>query len=591
MRTLIPGINTNRKYEIDFSLVPVAIILIEFSVFVTQLSSTSNSNLSNLVLLRFIHTVAMIFISTLVSQSYILLKRPALTYRDLASTGLLVMAVGDILHGYLASVLGFELISLYRRIGIITLQGILWFPAFIIVASNRKEIFAQLKEYEQRLIVSTRLRSRTSKEFVELRRVIQSRIKGDLSTACNSLKDSITKIELSKQTLAENNKSMQILLSGEHLRNLSRRLDHSKASIKDRIFLSLNLNSLNLLVQQSRILYASSIRIAPLPKIAYLLVLIALITPPYIYFYSLAESLLTYPLLLFFVFIFVNLVIRSQTGNSTRKILNSSVLIYLTGLLPLVANLIGQLIYHDPQTQFPILITALALPLTYYLTMTVFQVLRPSALSLIRNDEIEASSILQRKVTQVISDEFSQNLSHKWAVFIHGKILTRLAATSLKLEASAKNDDLQSFKKSIESLLSLLSAPDTEFEREITDLQTEVANRLKPWMGLLDINLQIDPDLKAIRAPRVQEIGEVIEELITNSVRHGKAKKMQLGLMRSGQTDLTIIAIDNATTPPPVSIQRAGLGTRIFNLASDGRWSITREGSSTRFRLTMGFDI
>jgi two-component sensor histidine kinase len=223
--------------------------------------------------------------------------------------------------------------------------------------------------------------------------------------------------------------------------------------------------------------------------------------------------------------------------------------------------------------------------------MTVFQVLRPSALSLIRNDEIEASSILQRKVTQVISDEFSQNLSHKWAVFIHGKILTRLAATALKLEASAKNDDLQSFKKSIESLLSLLSAPDVEFEREITDLQTEVANRLKPWMGLLDINLQIDPDLKAIRAPRVQEIGEVIEELITNSVRHGKAKKMQLGLMRSGQTDLTIIAIDNATTPPPASIQRAGLGTRIFNLASDGRWSITREGSSTRFRLTMGFDI
>ena len=141
MRTLIPGINTNRKYEIDFSLVPVAIILIEFSVFVTQLSSTSNSNLSNLVLLRFIHTVAMIFISTLVSQSYILLKRPALTYRDLASTGLLVMAIGDILHGYLASALGFELISLYRRIGIITLQGILWFPAFIIVASNRKEIF------------------------------------------------------------------------------------------------------------------------------------------------------------------------------------------------------------------------------------------------------------------------------------------------------------------------------------------------------------------------------------------------------------------------------------------------------------------
>jgi two-component sensor histidine kinase len=591
MRTLIPGINTNRKHEIDFSLVPVAIILIEFSVFITQLSSTSSINIGNLVWLRFIHTVAMIFTSTLVSQSYIWLKKPALSYRTLAGTGLVVMAIGDLLHGYLASALGFELISFYRRIGIITVQGILWFPAFMIVASYRKEIFQQLKEYEQRLIVSTRLRSRTSKEFAELQRVIQSRIKGDLFTACNGLKGAIAKIAPSKEMLVENNNSMQLLLSGEELRNLSRRLDHSSASNRDRTFLGLNLRSFKLLVQQSRILYATSIRIAPLPKSAYVLVLIAIATPPYIYFYSFTESLLTYPLLLFFVLVFANLLIKSQTHNSPHKILNSSVLIYLIGLLPLLANLIGQAIYHNPQTQFPILITALALPLTYYLTMTVFQVLRPHALSLIRNDKIEASSILQRKVTQIISDEFSQNLSHKWAVFIHGKILTRLAATALKLETSAKNDDLQSFKKSIESLLSLLDTPDAEFEREITDLQTEVTNRLNPWMGLLDIHLQIDPDLKTIRDPRVQEIGEVIEELITNSVRHGKAKKMQLSLMRSDQSDLTIIAIDNSTTPPPVNSQRSGLGTRIFNLASDGRWAITRVGSSTQFRLTMGFDI
>jgi hypothetical protein len=591
MCALIPGINTNRKHKIDFSLVPVAIFLIEFSVFITQLSSTTSINIGNLVWLRFIHTVAMIFTSTLVSQSYIWLKRPALSYRTLAVTGLVVMGIGDILHGYLASALGFELISFYRRIGIITVQGILWFPAFIIIASYRKETFQQLKEYEQRLIVSTRLRSRTSKEFAELQRVIQRRIKGDLYTACSSLKNSITKIVPSKQTLAENNNSMQLLLSGEELRNLSRRLDNSKAGKRDRIFLGLNLNSFNLLARQFRILYASSIRVAPLPKSAYVLVLIALVTPPYIYFYSFAESLLTYPLLLFFVLVFVNLLIKSQTHNSPHKIRNSSVLIYLTGLLPLLVNQIGQLIYHDPQTQFPIVITALALPLTYYLTMIVFQVLRPSALSLIRNDKIEASDILQRKVSQVISDEFSQNLAHKWAVFIHGKILTRLAATALKLETSAKDGDLKTFNKSIESLLSLLDTPDAEFEREITDLQTEVTNRLKPWMGLLDINLQIDPDLKSIRNSRVQEIGEVIEELIANSVRHGKAKKMQLSLMRSDQNDLTILAIDNSTTPSSESSKRSGLGTRIFNLASDGRWAITRVGSSTQFRLTMGFDI
>ena len=33
--------------------------------------------------------------------------------------------------------------------------------------------------------------------------------------------------------------------------------------------------------------------------------------------------------------------------------------------------------------------------------------------------------------------------------------------------------------------------------------------------------------------------------------------------------------------------KKSGLGTHIFNLASDGRWSIKRVGSTTEFRLTM----
>jgi two-component sensor histidine kinase len=206
---------------------------------------------------------------------------------------------------------------------------------------------------------------------------------------------------------------------------------------------------------------------------------------------------------------------------------------------------------------------------------------------MIRNDELEASSTLERNINQIVSNEFSQNLSHRWAIFIHGKILTRLAATSLKLETASKQGDLQTFKQTTDSLLALLSCPESGFEQEIMDLQTELATRLDPWTGLLDINLHIDQDLKSIINARVRDVGEVIEELISNSVRHGKAKKMDLRLTSLDQKVLTIIAIDNATNPPPEFSFRSGLGTRIFNLASDGRWSITRIGSTTEFRLTM----
>jgi hypothetical protein len=587
MRKLFSGISSNIKHTIDFSLVPVAIIFIEFSVFITQLSAGSYGSLGNLILLRFIHTVAMIFVSTVVSWVYIWLNKPALSYRTLALTGVLVLAFGDITHAYLASVLNIELISIYRRLGIIGLQGILWFPAFMIIASNRKEIVRQFKAYEQRLIVATRLRSRTSQEFVELQKDIQGRIRAELLASSKALKDAIEQISLSKIDLAAQNQLIQPLLTGEDLRKLSMNLDTFQPSPVRRTTLGRNSKSLNLLLQQFRVLYASSVRLAPLRKATYALVLIALVSPPYINFYSIKEFLFSFPILVVFIIVFANLITKSQSRNTPNSLLLSSVLIYATGLLPFVVNLLGQAIYHDPQTRFPILVTGLVLPLTYYLSMEVLQILRPSALSLIRNDELEASQTLQSRVNQIVSDEFSQNLSHQWAVFIHGKILTRLAATSLKLETAAKQGDVRTFNATVDSLLSMLSAPDVEFAQKATDLQTELANRLDPWLGLLDIDLKIDQNLKSIRNSRVRDIGEVTEELISNSIRHGKSKEIALTITRLDEKDIQIVAVDNALVAPQVIAQRTGLGTRIFNLASDGRWSLQRVGLNTEFRLTM----
>jgi two-component sensor histidine kinase len=194
-------------------------------------------------------------------------------------------------------------------------------------------------------------------------------------------------------------------------------------------------------------------------------------------------------------------------------------------------------------------------------------------------------------VTKVVSDEFSHTLSHRWAIFIHGKILTRLAATALKLETAANVGDSQVFNGAVESLLSLLENPHAEFEQEPTDLRSEVSSRLDPWIGLLDVDLHIDADLESIRNPRVRDLGEVIEELISNSMRHGKAQEINLRVRKVGDIDVEIVARDNATIAPPEMQTRYGLGTRIFNLASDGRWKIERVESNTVFTLVMAIEI
>ena len=590
MTSLIPKLGSDFKHKIDFSLVPIGIVLIEFSVFTTQLSKDSYRSFTDLVLLRIVHTAIMLTFASVLSRLFIKLKYTELNYRTIAITGTLTIALGDLIHRYLGNKLGVELVSMDRRIGIILLQGCFWFPAFLIIGSKRTEIFEQFREYERRLVIATRARSRTSDEFAEIQRDIQNRIKSELSTLCNSLKSSITSIPRSS-SLSEYNEAIQSRLLGEDLRKLSMNLETFGSEHQGASFMGQNLNSVYLLVKQFKILYSTTARNAPLKTRTYAIVLIVLVTPPYINYFSLKETLISYPLLSLAVVIASLFISKSLASSSPNAIRNSSILIYLTGFLPVLSNVIGQAITHDPKTKYPVMITAVVLPASYYVFIKVLQVLNPHALQLIQKDELKASEALQEAVTKVVSDEFSHTLSHRWAIFIHGKILTRLAATALKLETASNVGDKQVFDGAVKSLIALLSNPDAEFEQAPTDLRSEVSSRLDPWIGLLEIGLHIDSDLEAVRNPRVRDLGEVIEELVSNSMRHGKAQKIDLWVRKVGDKNIEIIATDNATIAPPEVQSRYGLGTRIFNLASDGRWSIRRVESRTEFKLTMAMDF
>lgn len=589
MSPIFSGINLRTKHKIDFALVPLAIVLIEFSVFATQVSTDSYDSLSNLILMRIIHTVVMVLLSVGVSQAYIWLKKPELNFLTLALTGLLVIALGDILHSYLASIFGVELVSINRRIGIIVLQGCIWFPVFMIVAGLRREIQQGFKNYEERLVVTARIRSRESNEFIEEQRRLQDGIRKELISLCSTMKSSIIKILSSDRSIPSQSASIRPILQGEELRRFSLNLDSFKERQAGRILLGKDPRSLVVLFQQFRILYAASVHKVPLNYKAYALVLLLLVAPAYVNFYSIQETLFAFPILSILVTLFSFLVTKLQSRATSNSLKISSLLVFLTGALPLALNFIVQEMFNDSQTQF--LITALVLSLTYFVFMRLLQVLRPSALGQINSDEIEASGALEAKVREIVSADFAQNLSHKWAVFIHGKILTRLAATSLKLETTSSAGDAQGFTDSVQPLLALLNSPDSEFDEVAIDLQTEVDSRLKPWVGLLDIDISIEPELVSIQNSRVHVLGEVIEELISNSIRHGKATRIELKVFRAGEGEIEVLATDNATIAPAESGSGSGLGTRIFNLASEGRWALTRMGSSTQFRLTMGIEI
>jgi hypothetical protein len=590
MSQSISAIGRFKKYPIDFSLIPIGIVILELAAFLTQFGKKQYSHISGLLEARGLHALVLIIVSSLTIYLCKKYKVQEFSYFQLSLMGLVFIGLADLIYIFIASPFGVDEVSLYRRISIGFIQAGFWFPLYVVIGSIRTDIIKYFKEYEKILIIGARTRNRTSSEFKEIQSAIESEISLELDGVCKKLYNSIASVDLESGKLSQANHEIQKALVQHDLRSLSLRLESFSAEQKQATFLGQNMTSVNLLIKQFGILYTSTLRLSPLRARAYALILLVSLAPAYINTFTLKETLIYLPPLIIAISLMSLLVVRVAKIGSRASARVVSLLILAIGLLPFVENQIGQRLTPNPNTVYPIYETAISLPLSYYAFMKALQILQVQSVETLKQGDLVASKALESAISQNVKDEFAHSLAHRWAIYIHGKILTRLAASALKLEMAAQVNDISTYKSTAESLKSLLSHPTSEFDTESGDLQSQIASRLNPWLGLLEVDLFIEPSLHTLNNHRVLSVGEVIEEIVSNSMRHGKAQKISLRVMRQGESDIQITAIDDGDTPPPEQPTRYGLGTTIFNLVSDGRWSITRVDSQTEFNLVMSIE-
>jgi two-component sensor histidine kinase len=139
----------------------------------------------------------------------------------------------------------------------------------------------------------------------------------------------------------------------------------------------------------------------------------------------------------------------------------------------------------------------------------------------------------------------------------------------------------------LKHLKTILENPTAEFDQNLMNLMSEIASRLDPWEGLITIKVSVDPVLEMVTNDRVKDLGEVIEEIISNSVRHGGAQNISISITSLDHPDIKLVIEDDAINPLPLVPSRIGLGTKILNLVSDGRWSISHVDAKSTVKLTM----
>jgi signal transduction histidine kinase len=591
MRSVFPSLRSSPSFHLDFSIIYVGIIFLELSIAGTELFKLYPENKFEVVQIRLIHTI---FLFTIVFLTQLMLQVRKIT--SSSYLGLAVIGLWLAIPSLLVRVLLIEEFNLIadsqvapyftEQFLISLLQAFFWIPVAIILGGQRSKIIAAFKEYEKRLVITARKNIRNSEEFNELKKDVDQSFRDELIMHASQLLNSLTFSDDKKLSLKERNEIMQQYLKGNTLRDFSQRLNQKSEVMVSSSKFEQDMRSLNLIRKQFNILYNFTARRAPVPAWVYTLLTFALLLPNYINFFSLSQVMITMPGLLVVQLIAmqINRILR-QGGK--YAILQTNLLTLLIGFVPFIEMILFTTFTPDLAENFPIVIIGVFYPLGFFVYIRFVQIIQPEAISAIKGDEIYASSSLKEAISNIVKDEFKQSMSHQWATFVHGKILTRLAATSLKLEQAVTHNDNNSFDVGLKNIISVLSDPTREFEQITFDLKTEISSRLDPWEGLIAITFKIDPVLADISNERVHDLGEVIEEIISNSVRHGGSQSISINITFGNHPDIKVKIEDDAVNPLPLVPTRIGLGTKILNLVSDGRWSISRVDAKTTVKLTM----
>ena len=591
MRTIFPSIKSKPVFNLDFSLAYAGIIFLGFSIAGTELFQLYPENKTEVIEIRLIHTFYLLLIVFLTQVFLKKINKNTAGYSGLALIGLWLAIPSLFVRVFLMQSYGLITNSqvfqfFFEQLTIVLLQAFFWIPVVIILGDQRSRIFEAFKEYEKRLVINARRSIRQSAEFIHLKKQVDQDFKDELNLHSHLLLNSLSIGDKSTLDLGERNEIIQRYLKSNSLRDLSRNLNQKSESVSNNSKFDQDMHSLNLISKQFNILYNYVARKSPLPAWVYTLLSFVLIYPNYIHFFTTKQILFSLPafLVIHLVALQINQVLRR---GGKFAILQTNLLTLLIGFIPFLEMLVFMAFLPNEAIEFPLAVIAIFYPLGFFVYIRFCQIIQPEAIAAITNDEIYTSQSLNSAISKIVKDEFKQSMSHQWAIYIHGKILTRLAATSLKLQQAVDNNDIENFEAGLNSLKVILDNPTKDFDQNPMTLKAEIASRLDPWEGLITINVVIDPALEMVSNDRVKDLGEVIEEVISNSVRHGGSQNISIKITSSDHPDIQLMIEDDAVNPLPLVPARIGLGTKILNLVSDGRWSISHSEAKTTLKLVM----
>lgn len=163
--------------------------------------------------------------------------------------------------------------------------------------------------------------------------------------------------------------------------------------------------------------------------------------------------------------------------------------------------------------------------------------------------------------------------ARRLAALLHGRVQSRLLGCAMALEF-AKNDPV-ALEDALTRTLAVLADDWRESEASVGDALSAIEST---WSGLADVHVVFDGgDIGSVTA----DVVGVVEELVSNAVRHGQATRVDVEIHRTDE-GWRVSATDNGSSN---TVNRPGLGTTVLAHIGSVDFQLSPAGSTVTVRL------
>jgi signal transduction histidine kinase len=194
-------------------------------------------------------------------------------------------------------------------------------------------------------------------------------------------------------------------------------------------------------------------------------------------------------------------------------------------------------------------------------------------------NDLDESLIKQRALHQV-----NTKLLSEISEFIHGRVQSRLMASTVNISLAQGADDEQAIDEELSNLRDMADSPLKRFDsKSHQDIELSIRELSATWQGLLVITVESD-SIKTLRAANASGIANVIEEALLNAFRHGQASQIQISAQNVEQI-LELTITDDGIGPRN---GQSGIGSSLFDAFSN-TWELTSGPNGIGSQLKLNF--